>query len=89
MAADMRADELPDALTVTLRKPVELGGIVYAKLDLREPTADEWTRWDQKSGIDADIIAVSTVSGVPEPAVRMIGARDLLAASRYIARFLN
>lgn len=79
---------IPDALTIILRKPVTLGD-TYTKLELREPTADEWARWDKLSGIDADIMSVSIVSGVPEPAVRMIGARDLITASRYLARFLD
>lgn len=81
------ADET-DELTVTLRKPVEFGGLTFEKLVLREPTADEWTQWDKKEGVESDIIAVSVVAGVPEGAVRKIGSRDLLQASRFIAGFL-
>ena len=84
----MAEDNLPDELIVTLRKPVTLGD-TYTELRLREPTAAEWMQWDKLTGIDADIKAVATVSGVPEAAVRMIGARDLVQAARYLARFLD
>jgi len=83
------ADELPEALIIILRKPVEYGGQTYSELHLREPTADEWSRWDAKTGVDADIAGVSIVSGVPELAVRKIGTRDLRTASQYIAGFLS
>lgn len=78
----------PDDLVVDLRRAVEFAGITYDKLALREPTADEWAQWDGKAGVEADIVAVSIVAGVPAGAVRKIGASDLLKASRYIAGFL-
>jgi len=81
--------ELPEDLTVLLRKPVTLGSMTYSELKLREPTAAEWQQWDKLEGIDGDIKAVSVVSGVPEPAIRLIGARDLIQASRYIGAFLS
>lgn len=82
-------EDLPETLTISLRKPVEHGGITYTELHLREPTADEWTRWDNLSGVEADIMAISTIAGMPQLAVRKVGARDLLKGSRYIARFLD
>ena len=82
------AEELPPELTVTLRKPVTLGSETYSELRLREPTAAEWMQFDKLSGIEADVMAVSIVSGVPRPAVAMLGARDLLEGARYISRFL-
>jgi hypothetical protein len=87
--ADQVDDDIPDELTITLRKPVELAGITYAELKLREPTAAEWQQWDKLAGVAADIKAVSIVSGVPEPVVAKIGARDLTRAARYILRFLG
>lgn len=80
--------DIPEELVITLRKPVTLGD-TYSELRLREPTASEWMQFDKLTGVEADIKSVSIVSGVPEPAVRLIGARDLLAASRYLARFLS
>jgi hypothetical protein len=88
-AHEIEPDSLPDEMTITLRKAVTLGEASWSELNLREPTAEEWSRWDKKTGIEADIIAVSAVSGLPEPAVRKIGARDLAKASRFIARFLD
>lgn len=78
-----------DELVITLRKPVKLGTETYERLVLREPTAGELMQWDQLEKTEADIKAVATVSGVPEPAVRMIGARDLIQASRFIGSFLD
>jgi len=80
---------IPDELIITLRKPVTLGTETYTQLVLREPTAAEWEQWDGLSGVVCDQKAVAVVSGVPLPAVRMIGARDLVQGARYIARFLD
>lgn len=88
MADAALAEEIPELLVITLRKPITLGE-TYAELRLREPTAAEWTQWDKLSGVEADIKSVSLVSGVPEPVIRQIGTRDLLTASRYLARFLD
>lgn len=76
-------------LTVPLRTPVPLGEITYSELKLREPTAAEWTRWDKFTGIEADIMAVSTVAGVPDQVIRQIGARELMKAARFILLFLG
>ncbi len=81
--------EIPETLTFTLRKPIEHAGNQIESITLREPTADEWTRWDGKEGVEADIIAISTVAGIPQVAVRKMGVRDLIKGSRYIARFLT
>lgn len=83
------ADEPPAELIVPLRKPVTLGSQVYAEIRLREPTAAEWKQWDKLSGVEADTTAIAVVSGVPLPAVEMIGARDLIIGARYLARFLD
>lgn len=78
----------PDERLITLRKPVKIGDITYDTLQLREPTAAEWEQWDGLEGVKADVKAVAVVSGVPEPAIRQIGSRDLLEAARFIAGFL-
>ena len=80
--------KLPETLTVELRTPLEFGGETYRQITLREPTAGEWAQWDDKKGVEADILAVSIVAGIPEPVVRKIGSRDLLQASRFLAGFL-
>jgi len=76
-------------LTVPLRTPIPLGDITVSELKLREPTAAEWTRWDKFSGIEADIMAVSTVAGVHDQVIRQIGARELMKAARFILLFLG
>ena len=76
-------------LVVPLRAPIDLGGATYSELKLREPTAAEWTQWDKLTGIDADIKAVSIVSGVPEGIIRQIGTRDLMKAASFITLFLG
>lgn len=81
--------ETQDELVLTLRKPVEHGGMTYTQLTLKEPTAAQWNEWDGKKGVDADITAISVVAGIPSQAVAKIGARDLITASRFIARFLE
>lgn len=89
MAGEPETPAQPDELTITLRKPVMLGSETYTALELREPTAAQWQQWDKLDGVEADIKAVAIVSGVPETAVKMIGARDLTRASRFIAGFLS
>ena len=82
------ADEPAPEKVVTLRRPVTLGETTYRELRLREPKAIELIDWDQAKGVAADIAIVSAVSGVPEAAVRMIGARDLMEAGAYLAHFI-
>lgn len=90
MAEASQTPEQPtEELTIVLRKPVVLGSETYSELKLREPTAAEWQQWDKLDGVEADVMAVSIVSGVPMPAVRMIGSRDLIKAARYLALFLR
>lgn len=85
----MTAVDQPDNLVIPLRKPVSLASETWSELRLQEPTAAQMLLWDKLSGVEADIKAVSVVSGLPEPAVRMIGARDLIQAGRFIASFLS
>lgn len=83
------ADELLDEKTITLRRPVEANGQSYSELNLREPTADELLQINKFSGTEADIFAVSLISGVPKAAIGKIGARDLIAAAGFIGNFLS
>jgi len=78
----------PDEWVVELRKPVAHGDTTITELRLREPTADEWTKWDRLSGLEADIVKVATVAGVPAAAVRKISSSQLMEASRYVSLFL-
>lgn len=81
--------DLEPEKVIELRHPVEFAGQTYTSLTLREPTAAQWQEWDKLEGVEADIKAVATVSGLPLAAVRLVAARDLIAASRYIGAFLS
>lgn len=78
----------PETMTLTLRKPLTLGDQSWPVLELQEPTAAQWQQWDGLKGVEADVKAVAVVSGVPEVAVKQLGARDLIKASAFIAGFL-
>ena len=78
----------PEELTITLRSPVKLGEASYTHLTLREPTGAQWMEVDKiDNGVESDIKLIALVSGVPEPAVKQIGARDLRQAAKYLASF--
>ncbi|MGY2732391.1 phage tail assembly protein [Sphingomonas sp. UYP23] len=79
--------DIPDELVITLRKPVTLGE-TFTTITLREPTGAQMMEIDKLEGWAADVKAIALVSGLPEPAVKMIGARDLRIASKYLGSFL-
>lgn len=78
---------IPDELVITLRKPVTLGE-TFTTITLREPTGAQMMEIDKLEGWAADVKAIALVSGLPEPAVKMIGARDIRTASKYLGSFL-
>ena len=80
---------LLDAFVLPLRKPITFASITYTELNLKEPTAQQWTCWDKLDGVEADIMAVATIAAVPKQVVEQLGSRDLLIAARYIVRFLR
>jgi hypothetical protein len=77
-----------DEKTITLRKPVDLGGITYDHLDLREPTAKELAD-ASKAGNDVEqaISLISRIAQVPRGAIEKLRQRDLKEASDFFARF--
>lgn len=79
--------ELPDELIIPLRKPVTLGE-TFSTMTLREPTGAQMLEIDKYRGVEADIMSLVIVSGIPAPAVKMIGARDIRTGAKYLARFL-
>ena len=80
---------MDDTLTVTFAKPVEHASVAYAKLELREPTAGDLAQTDGLEGYTSDVRLVSVVAAVPEPAVRLIPAREFLQATRFLGGFLK
>lgn len=88
MEKDNKSVDLPDELVIALRKPVTLGSETYTDLVLREPTGGDMKAAEKFTGIESDIVLIALVSGVPKPAVEMIGARDLKKAQVYLAGFI-
>jgi hypothetical protein len=85
----MTADDLPDTLTITLRKPIEIAGITYDRLELREPTAGEMKKLEGKTGTTATIDLLFMVTGVPIGALDKLGVRDLRKATDYLEAFFT
>jgi len=85
-------DEIPEALTMPLRKPVKIGDQIYEALNLREPTAGECSKMARKAETDptgALIDLISMVSGIAPPIIEKIGVRDMREAGQYLAVFTN
>lgn len=79
--------DIPDELVITLRKPVTLGE-TFTAMTLREPTGAQMLEIDKYRGVEADIMSLVIVSGIPLPAVKMIGARDIRTGAQFLSRFL-
>ena len=83
-----------DEISITLRKPVTVGqtaksdGVVYATLDLREPTAGELEK-ASKSATDIGVVLnlISLVAKVPRAVAEGLCQRDLKEASDFLGRF--
>jgi hypothetical protein len=86
-------NEIPDSLTVPLRKPVDLAGATTYVLELREPTVDELQRFTQEMNradpISALKLLISSVSGVDVATIGRIGARDFKKAEKYLNNFFE
>ncbi len=87
-------DDLPDEMTLTLRKSVDCGaGHVLHELTLREPTTGEIDQFmrkhDQEGPMAAMNLLISLVSGVDLPFVKRIGIRDAKKAGDFLANFID
>lgn len=82
------AAEIVDEKTLQLRKPVALGHIEYATLDLREPTAGDLSK-ASKAGSDVDvaIALISIVAKVPRGAIEKLCQRDFQEAADFLGSF--
>ena len=79
---------MDDTKTITLRKPVEVGGVVYDKLDLREPTAGELEKSSTAtSNMGVAINLIALVAKVPRKAAEGLCQRDLKEAGDFFDRF--
>ena len=74
--------------TLTLRKPVKIGEIVYDSLALREPTAGELSKANKQADpIDSMILLISLVAKVPKTAIEQMTQRDLEDAADFLGGF--
>ena len=79
---------MSEALTLKLRKKVNLEGMELSELQLCEPNAGQLEKASFAStGVAANIILISEVAKVPMAAVRLLSKRDLEAAVRYLSGF--
>lgn len=82
------ATAVPDELAMTLRKPIKLGELEYATLDLTEPTVAQ-LRKAGKAGDAIDQLAtlIHLNAKVPMTVVDQISQRDMEDAARFFMRF--
>ena len=80
----------PDELVIELKKPVKnKAGDEITEIKLREPTAAEWREWDKLAGVEADIKALSKVSGQPTSVIEQMAASQLVQGAQYIGGFMQ
>lgn len=87
--AEKPEENLDEELIVDLRRPIDGPDGPVSRLVVREPTAGEIMMWDSLSGVAADIMAISVVTGVPKSVVEKLPARDFHRAARRIGAFLS
>jgi hypothetical protein len=90
--ADKETQELPEQLTLTLRKPITLGDNTIETLELREPNASEFKKFSKQASSDpaaALVALIANVSGVAPPIIDRIGVRDMNAAGEYLMAFMG
>lgn len=81
----------PDEKTLTLRKPVTLGGTTYDHLELREPTAGEREKASAGAGAvnntSFGINLIAAIAKVPRKVAESLSQRDYQEATEYLAGF--
>ncbi|WP_317201485.1 phage tail assembly protein [Janthinobacterium sp.] len=76
--------------TIVLRKPVMLGDVTHAEVNLREPTAGEMSKATRHGGgnnIDVVISLISQIAKLPMSAVNQFSQRDFAECSDFLASF--
>jgi hypothetical protein len=75
---------------IPLRKPIILGAVTYAELNLREPTAGELskaTRHGGNNNVDVAISLISQIAQVPMTVVNQLSQRDFQEANDFLGSF--
>jgi hypothetical protein len=90
MDEQTQTEVIQDEKVIPLRKPVVLGGVTYAELALREPTAGELskaTRAGGDNGVDVGISLISQIAKMPRGAVEQLCQRDFQEANDFLGSF--
>lgn len=91
----MPKKEIPDELTIPLRKPITLGqgndAETFTEMALREPVVEEVLAFNKESAKDAgDALRkmIAKVSTLPIAVINRVGARDFTKAANYLTSFM-
>jgi hypothetical protein len=90
--AEKETSELPEQLTITLRKPVDLKDGKLEAIELREPNAGEFKRFTKRAESDAGaalVQLIAEVAGHPVPIIDRLGVRDMNEAAEYLMGFIQ
>lgn len=75
--------------TITVDPPLECTGGKFDELKLREPTIGEWQKAEtHKTDNQRFVALITTISGWPEPAVKMLPVSKFNEAMAYLGPFL-
>jgi hypothetical protein len=81
--------DLDEDLVITLKRPLEGPTGPVTHITITEPTAGQMMMWDKLVGVEADVVAISTVSGIPKSVIEKLPARLFNKAARRIGAFLD
>lgn len=86
--ATTKGESFADTLTLTLREPIQVGGVEHAVLELSEPSMKQ-LREAEKAGTSLDQLAklISLNARVPMAVVDAMKQRDLSRAGDFFAHF--
>ena len=82
--------DMQEEKTIVLRKPVMLGDVTYAELNLREPTAGELSKATRVGGgndVDVAISLISQIAEVPITVVGKLSQRDFTEVNNFLGGF--
>lgn len=75
---------------IPLRKPIVLGNVTFAELNLREPVAEELSKAIAYGGNNNAAVAISLISqvaGVPMAVANKLCQRDFAEANDFLTGF--
>jgi hypothetical protein len=75
---------------IVLRKPITIGDVTFAELNLREPVAEEMSKavaYGGSNNVAVAISLISQVAGVPMAVANKLGQRDFAEANGFLSVF--